>query len=193
MRFVLGALCICASFAIASASDLNDPTKETFDRGVVLYDAGRYEEAFKIFSSIEDENLAAMNNVAFMLRKGQGTKKDPQAAEETYERAAEGGNPRSQADLGEMLMNGEAGAPDPKAAAGWLTLASAAHHPIAEFELGELYEAGSGVTKNLDLARELFEDAAARGVPGAREHLAQLPPAAATSAPTPLDVTPKEP
>ena len=177
MRFMLAAVFVCGTLATARGSDINDPTRETFDRGVALYDAGKFDEAYKVFSSIDDENLAAMNNVAFMRRRGQGTEKDPKGAEEMYERAAEGGNPRSQADLGEMLMNGEAGPPDPEAAAGWLTLASAAHHPVAEFELGELYETGRGVTQNFAFARELFEDAAARGVPGAKEHLDALPPA----------------
>lgn len=188
MRFMLAALLVGGTLTTARGSDINDPTRETFDRGVALYDAGNLDEAYKVFTSIEDENLAAMNNIAFMRRHGQGTAKDPKGAEEMYERAAQGGNTRSQADLGEMLMNGEAGPPDLEAAAGWLTLASAAHHPVAEFELGELYEQGRGVTKNVEFARELFEDAAARGVPGAKEHLDGLPPV-----PAPADANPPKP
>ena len=176
MRVTLATICVCFSIAMARAEDPDDPTKDTFDKGVALYDAGQYDEAYRVFTSIEDENLAAMNNIAFMRRHGQGTPKDPKGAEEMYERAAMGGNPRSQADLGEMLMKGEAGPPDPKEAAGWLALASAAHHPIAEFELGELYAAGNGVPQDIEIARGLFTEAAARGVPGAKEQLALLPP-----------------
>jgi TPR repeat protein len=73
-----------------------------------------------------------------------------------------------------MLLNGEAGDPDPEAALPWLTKAVAAHHPIAEYRLGLLYEEGKVVEKNLTFARKLYMDAAARGVPGAKEHLDKL-------------------
>jgi len=169
--------CICISLAGARAADPEDPTKDTFDRGVALYDAGKYEEAYKVFRSIEDENVSAMHNVAWMRRKGQGTKKDLEGAAEMYKRAAMAGDPLSQADLGEMLLKGEVVDATPGAAAQWLTLAAAAHHPVAEFELGELYETGNGVEKDLAIARELYRDAAARGVPGAKERLAALPTA----------------
>src|SRR5215472_817183 len=178
MRILAAVLaCICVSLAGARASDPEDPTKDTFDRGVALYDAGKYEEAYKVFRSIEDENVSAMHNVAWMRRKGQGTKKDLEGAAEMYKRAAMAGDPLSQADLGEMLLKGEVEDATPGAAAQWLTLAAAAHHPVAEFELGELYETGNGVEKDLAIARELYRDAAARGVPGAKERLATLPPA----------------
>jgi TPR repeat protein len=169
------AICVCVSLASARAGDSEDPTKDIFDKGVALYDAGKFEEAYKIFVSIDDENVAAMYNVAYMKRKGQGTAKDPRGAEDMYRLSAMAGDPRSQADLGEMLMVGEAGQPDMDEAAKWLTLAAAARHPVAEFELGELYEAGHGVQKDLEAARELYQDAAARGVPGAKDHLAALP------------------
>ena len=165
-------LCICVSFA--NAENFEGPSKPIFEKGLAAYDAGNYEDAYKTFSSIDDVDVAAMRNVAFMRRHGQGTKRDPKAAEEMYERAARAGLPTAQADLGEMLMNGEAGKPDPQKAAVWLALASAAHHPIAEFELGELFETGTGIEQNLAQARNLYVDAVARGVPGAKERLASL-------------------
>lgn len=192
---ILGAvaLCICVSLAGARASDPEDPTKDTFNRGVALYDAGKYDEAYKVFHSIEDENVSAMHNVAWMRRKGQGTKKDLEGAAEMYKRAAMAGDPLSQADLGDMLLNGEVEDADPRAAAQWLTLAAAAHHPVAEFELGELYETGRGVEKDLAIARELYTDAAARGVPGAKERLAALQPLPPPQAPSaaPAEQTPR--
>jgi TPR repeat protein len=152
----------------------SDELKAIFNQGLAAYDAGHYEEAYKIFESIDDEDVAAMRNVGLMLRKGQGVEKDPKAAEEILQRAAEDGLATAQYDLAEMLLNGEAGDPDPKAALPWLTQAAAAHHPIAEFRLGLLYEEGTVVEKNLNFARTLFADAAARGVPGAKEHLDKL-------------------
>jgi len=177
------AVCILMLPAFAKATDPENPTKEVFDRGIALYDAGKFEDAYKIFRSIEDEDVAAAFNVGFMKRKGQGTQRDPKGAEERFERAAKVGDPKSMAELGEMLMNGEAGKADPKAAARWLAFAAAAHHPIAEFELGELYESGRGVPQDLTIAGELYADAAARGVPGAKERLAALPHPAPSNRP----------
>jgi len=183
VAFLCGA-CACVSFATAARADDSESLKKTFDSGVAAYDAGNYAQAFRIFKSIDDEDLAAMRNVALMLRRGQGVAKDPKAAEEEYLRAANGGLATAAADLGEMLMNGEAGAPDPEGAVPWLTLAAAAHHPIAAYELGELYESGRGVTKDIEVARQLYTEAAASGVPGAKERLAALPPPA-DNAPAP--------
>ena len=135
---------------------------------------GKYDEAFKIFKSIDEEDVAAMRNEGLMLRKGLGTQKDPKAAEDMLARAADAGLPTAQYDLAEMLMNGEAGKPDPKSALPWLTQAAAAHHPIAEYRLGRFYEEGTVVEKDLDFARTLYTQAAAAGVPDARERLVAL-------------------
>ncbi len=151
-----------------------DEMKTIFDKGVAAYDAGRYEEAFQLFQSIDSEDVAAMRNEGLMLRKGLGTAKDPKAAEDMLGRAAEAGLPTAQYDLAEMLLNGEAGAPDPKAALPLLTQAAAAHHPLAEYRLGVFYEEGTLVEKNIGFARTLYTDAAARGVPEAKEELKNL-------------------
>jgi TPR repeat protein len=178
-RLVVLALVLLGGCAVVHDSD---ELKTIFDQGVAAYDAGKYEEAFNLFKSIDDEDVAALRNEGLMLRKGQGVAKDPAAAEEVLQRAAEEGLPTAQYDLAEMLLNGEAGDPDPKAALPWLTSAATAHHPIAEYRLGVLYEEGTVVEKNLDFARTLYADAASRGVPEAKVRLAKLggpPPAVA--------------
>ncbi|MBS0472497.1 MAG: sel1 repeat family protein [Proteobacteria bacterium] len=152
-----------------------DELKDIFDHGVAEYDAGHYAEAFKLFQSIDEEDVAAMRNEGLMLRKGLGVEKDPAAAEDMLRRAAEAGLPTAQYDLAEMLLNGEAGDPDPKAALPWLMSAASVHHPIAEYRLAILYEEGTVIDRNIGLARKLYADAAARGVPGAAERLAKLP------------------
>jgi len=178
MRMRLTALflaCLCVTFAsgCAVAHDTEE-LKSIFDQGVAAYDAGKYEDAFKLFQSIDDEDVAAMRNEGLMLRKGLGTPKDPKAAEDMLQRAAEAGLPTAQFDLAEMLLDGEAGDPDPKAALPWLTQAAASHHAIAEYRLGILYEEGTVVDKDVRTARTLYADAAAAGVPGAKERLAAL-------------------
>jgi TPR repeat protein len=171
------ALAVCAAFAAGCASaDQQKQTQAVFDTGVAAYDAKDYAKAFEIFSSIDDRDLAAMRNVALMLRKGVGTAKDPKAAEDMYARAAQGGLATAAADLGEMLLNGEAGPPDPKAAAPWLAGAAGAGHPVAAFELGQMFETGNGVPKDIEAARKLYKKAADGGMDEAKQRLAALPP-----------------
>lgn len=148
----------------------------TFDTGLAAYDAGDYPRAFKIWSSIQDEDLAAMRNVALMLRKGIGVKKNPEKAEEIYEVAAEAGLPTAQADLADMLLKGEAGPPDPKRALPLLEAAAAANHPVAQYELAQMFETGQDglVPKNLIVARRLYAAAASHGMKVAAERLKEL-------------------
>ena len=176
LRFIVPGLCVfLASGCAASPVDEAAATRATFDRGVAAYDAKNYPEAFRIFASIDDRDLAAMRNEALMLRRGEGVAKDPAAAEALYERAARGGLATAAADLGEMLLKGEAGPADPKAALPWLAAAAAAHHPIAAFELAQMYEAGNGIDKSLPAARDLYRQAASEGLEEAAKRLAAMP------------------
>lgn len=167
-----------------------------FDSGVAAYDAGNYEQAFKIWWDLQFEDVAAMRNVAMMLRKGQGVQRDPRRAEMIYERAAKAGLPTAQFDLADMLLKGEAGDPDPKAALPLLRAAAKANHPMAQFQLGWIYESGANglVPVNLELARELYAAAAARGVKDAADRLAVIgppspPPPTAQPVPAPTQAT----
>jgi TPR repeat protein len=172
-------VCICVTVASGCATSAKDDpkvTKQIFQSGVAAYDAKDYSKAFQIFSSIDDRDLAAMRNVALMLRKGQGTARDPKAAEDMYARAAQGGLPTAAADLGEMLLNGEAGDPDAKAALPWLLGAAAAGHPIAALQAGRILEDGTAVPKDIAMARKLYKIAADAGMKEAEQRLAALPP-----------------
>ena len=157
--------------------DSSAALKDTFDSGVTAYDAGDYAKAYKIWSGIDDVDLAAMRNVAMMLRQGTGVAKDPKKAEELYYLAAEAGLPTAQADLADMLLKGEAGPPDPKRALPLLTAAAAADHPIAQYELAQMYETGQDglVPKDLPTARQLYTAAAGHGMKEAQNRLDQLP------------------
>src|ERR1700744_2721426 len=127
---------VLAGCAGVSGSQLSD----TFDKGLAAYDAGDYPAAYKIWSSIDAYDLAAMRNVAMMLREGKGVAKDPKAAADLYETASEAGMPTAMADLAEMYLNGELGAPDPKRALPLLQTAASANHPVAQFDLAKMYE-----------------------------------------------------
>jgi TPR repeat protein len=149
-----------------------------FDSGVAAYDAGDYPKAFQIWWELRFEDLAAMRNLAMMLRKGQGVERNPKQAVEIYRRAAEVGLPTAQADLADMLLKGEAGPPDLRAALPLLQAAAAANHPLAQFELGQLYETGAPplVPQNWEVARQLYEAAASRGVVEAADRLRMVAP-----------------
>jgi uncharacterized protein len=152
-----------------------DPSSSReFDRGLKAYDARQYTTAFNIWSKIKNENLAALRNVAIMLRKGQGVKKDPKKAQGLFEIAANAGMPNAEVDLAEMLLNGEAGPPNTRRAQSLLQDAASSQHPVAEYLLGQMYEAGNGVPKDANKAVELYIAAARGGLKDAKERLAAI-------------------
>ena len=153
-----------------------------FDQAAADYDAGNYEQAYTEFLDLADDNdIAAMRNVALMKRKGLGTDKDPEGARDYLERAAQGGLATAQYDLGQMLLDGEGGDSDPKAAIPWLAMAAAAHHPLAAYRLGMLFEEGKVVPQDLAKAEELYAEAAGRGVQDAATRLSAMEAAKAKS------------
>jgi TPR repeat protein len=149
----------------------------TFEAGLKDYDAGDYKAAYDKWHTIEDYDLAAARNIAVMLRKGQGVPKDSKAALKKMADAGEAGLATAQFDTGDMLLKGEGvAAPDPAGAAPWLARAAAAGHPLAAYELAQLYETGTGVKKDIETARKLYQLAAKGGVLEAQERLKTLPP-----------------
>jgi TPR repeat protein len=167
---------VCALILSGCAGESAEQLKTTFDAGVTAYDAGDYPKAYKIWHGIDDVDLAAMRNVAMMLRQGQGVAKDPKAAMELYETAAAAGLPTAQADLADMLIKGEAGPPDPKDALPLLQSAAAANHPMAQYELAQMYETGADglVPRDMDMAKRLYTQAAGHGMKEAQDRLNQL-------------------
>ena len=182
---------------LATAGCASDTTgsslKNDFDAGVAAYDAGDYPKAYKIWSAIDDDDIAAMRNVAMMRRQGLGTAKDPKAAEDMYLRAAEAGLPTAQADLADMLIRGEAGPPDFKRALPLLEAAASANHPLAQYELAQFYEVGQQVPRNMAVARDLYAAAASHGMKEAQARLDQLGPASADQAAQSTMAAPSEP
>ncbi len=183
----LAVLALGATLLAACSTPGHDEIQAQFDAGLKAYDAGDYKTAYKTWGDIGDYDLAALRNVAVMLRKGQGVDKDPKTALRKMLQAADQGLPTAEADAGEMIANGEAGPPDKAAAIPWLTRAAAVGHPIAAYELGQIYEDGKAVPQDLKEARRLYKIAADAGMPEAVQRLRDLdraapaPPAAAQS------------
>jgi TPR repeat protein len=174
--FPLLTLVFCALFAMPVGARSSEEIAATFNSGITAYDAGDYEKAFKTWWELRYEDLAAMRNLGMMLRKGQGTEKDPQKAAEIYQRAAEAGLPTAQADLADMYLKGELGPPDLARALPLLEAAAAGNHPVAQYQLGQFYETGAPplVPQNLETARQLYAAAASRGMPEAAARSAYL-------------------
>ena len=185
----LAGLVACAALLAACAAPGHDEIQAQFAAGLKAYDAGDYGAAYKTWGDIDDYDLAALRNVALMLRQGKGVAKDPKTALRKMLQAAEQGLPTAEADAGEMIANGEAGPPDKVAAIPWLARAAAGGHPIAAFELGQIYEEGKAVPQDLNEARRLYKIAAEAGMPDAVQRLKDLDgaapalPAAAPAAP----------
>ena len=193
MQRILPVLTACISLALGGEAFARTGKEiaAVFDAGVVAYDAGNYEQAFKIWWDLQYEDIAAMRNVAMMLRKDQSTARPPRRAVTIYERAAEAGLPTAQAYLANMLLKGEAGEPDSKAALPLLQ-AAAANHPLAQFQLAQMFETGAGglVPQNLDVARQLYASAASRGIKEAAERLRIIGPSPANAPATALTGAP---
>jgi TPR repeat protein len=181
---VLLALCVCV--AVPAQARSSAEIAAAFDSGVAAYDAGDYQKAFKIWWELRYEDLAAMRNLGMMLRKGQGTAKDPKQAEEIYLRAADAGLPTAQADLADMYLKGELGPPDMARALPLLEAAAAANHPVAQYQLGQFYETGAPpfVPQDIETARQLYAAAAKHGMPEAAARSAYLGPPAVERAQT---------
>jgi TPR repeat protein len=201
--FPLLTLVFCALFAMPADARTSEEIATAFNSGIAAYDAGDYETAFKTWWELRYEDLAAMRNLGMMLRKGQGTPKDPKTAEEIYLRAAEAGLPTAQADLADMYLKGELGPPDLARALPLLEAAAAGNHPLAQYQLGQFYETGAPplVPQNLEIARRLYAAAASHGMPEAAARSAYLgapavqPPAgtALIAAPPPATSPPANP
>jgi hypothetical protein len=63
-------VCFWVATVICAAARTTAEVAAVFDAGVAAYDAGHFDQAYKIWSGIQNEDLAAMRNMAMMLRKG---------------------------------------------------------------------------------------------------------------------------
>lgn len=191
-------LCLYGVLLGACAAPDHEEIQAGFDAGLKAYDAGDYQTAYKTWGKIDNYDLAALRNVALMLRRGQGVDKDTKTALIKMLQAADLGLVTAQADAGEMIANGEAGPPDKAAAVPWLGRAAAAGHPIAAFELGQIYEEGKAVPQDIKEACRLYRIGAGAGIAEAERRLQDLggqcpavppaapPPTADSDAPVPL-------
>lgn len=148
-----------------------------FDKGVAAYDEGDYARAYEIWLPLaQRDDLAAMRNVALLLREGRGVERNPERALYFYERAARGGLVSAQLNTAFMYLEGDGIARDYKTASFWFHAAALAGVPAARYNLGVMYEKGLGVAQDPARALAWYTLAARAGHELALERLTQLVP-----------------
>ncbi|MCF8469500.1 MAG: sel1 repeat family protein [Parvibaculum sp.] len=148
-----------------------------FDKGVAAYDAGDYARAYDIWLPVaQTGDLAAMRNVALLLRQGKGVARDPERALYFYERAGRGGLVSAQVNTAFMYLDGDGTAQDYKTASFWFHAAAVAGVPVARYNLGVMYERGMGVERDPARALAWYGLAAQEGHEKALTRLMQLVP-----------------
>ena len=178
--------------AIENSPGRSLPDEKLFQSGVKAYDKGDYAEAFKDWLPLaRNDDLAAMRNVGLLLRKGLGTKRDPERALYFYERAGSAGFVPAQLNAAIMYLEGDGIPRDYKKASFWLQLAAVSGEPIAQYNLGVMFEKGLGVPRDLPRAMGWYALAARQGHSMALGRLAELVPTLPPANPPPSDAAAK--
>jgi len=162
---------------LEQSSGMARPDGDRFDEGVAAYDAGDYATAFEIWLPLaQRDDLAAMRNVALLLRQGKGIERDPERALYFYERSGRAGLVASQVNSAFMYLDGDGIPQDYKKASFWFHAAALAGVPVARYNLGVMYERGLGVEEDPARALAWYTLAARAGHAGALNRLAILVP-----------------
>ena len=150
---------------------------DRFDEGVAAYDAGDFQKAFEIWLPLaQRDDLAAMRNVATLLRQGKGVDRNPERALYFYERSGRAGLVASQINSAFMYLDGDGIPQDYRKASFWFHAAAVAGVPVARYNLGVMYERGLGVEEDPARALAWYTLAARSGHAGALDRLAVLVP-----------------
>ncbi len=170
------------------------PASERFRQGVAAYDKGDFTQAFKIWLPLAQQtDLAAMRNVALLLRTGKGVKRDPTRALWFYEEAGSKGFTLAQVNAAFMHLEGDGVPKNLETAAFWFHEAARAGSPIAQYNLAVMYERGTGVDKDMAKALGWYALAARSGSQPAIKRLETLVPAlGGPKAPEHAPMSPKE-
>jgi uncharacterized protein len=90
---------------------------------------------------------------------------------ESLKRAAEGGDPKAQFELGFAYRTGKNVPKDPAKAVLWYIKAAEQNNPGAFYQLGNMYENGSGVKRDFEEALKWYSKGAALGNHGCKDGL----------------------
>lgn len=158
--------------SIAIAQDSQPAASADSDPGSAAskaFFAGDYATARKLWEQLAAQNdPAAMTNLGIMYEKGLGVKRDMQAAEGMYLRAANLGYEQGQFDLANLYYNGDGIKQDYKQAGRWYMAAAMSGHLRSQYYLAQMYENGQGVPVDHLNALKWYVKAADGGLPEAK-------------------------
>jgi len=157
---IRGALRACA---FSLAADINNPRLQ-FQFGRVLDIAGRYSWAEHFYELAGKQRYsAALVNLGYLARVGQGREVDYGRALDFYLQASALGNLRARTNVGTAYIRGQGVSEMPEEGILWYRLAASSGWTNAMTALGDAYSKGVGVEKDEVEAAKLYGAAADMG------------------------------
>lgn len=134
------------------------------ERGWLLYNAGRYDEAMTCFIDAAEKGSAnAFNAIALYYYEGHGYERNYQKASQWFRYSAEMGYASAQRNLGDRYRYGEGVMKDEKLALHWYKMAAEKNNAKAMYKVGECYAEGIGTEIDMEKARHWWNMAAQYG------------------------------
>jgi TPR repeat protein len=148
---------------------------DSFDEGVAAYEAGRWQDAARVWQTLAERGDArSQHAIGSLYESGRGVPQSYARAAEWYAKAAQQGLPNAQNDLAVLFSKGRGVDRDPIAAVKLWQAAAAQGHAKAQYNLGLAYYLGEGVAIDDRAAQAWFTTAAKSGLPEAQFILAQM-------------------
>jgi uncharacterized protein len=163
----------CKAFLVAFlvCSVTTSLSAQSVKAGIDAWVKGDYATAVAVWRPLAEKgDVEAQFNLAQAYRLGRGVPINLSAAQTWYERAAESGHPNAQTMLGALLFeNGNR-----IGGLRWLKRAAENGDPNGLLMYGTALFNGDGIPQNPVLGYAYVSRAAAKGLPAARETLAQM-------------------
>lgn len=139
----------------------------------------------------ERGSVPSQYSLGLLYTQGRGVPRDYATAADWYRKAAAHGDLNAANNLGWLYSHGDASLPaDPAKAADWYRKAAQAGNAQAQNNLGWLYVNGTGVARDMTLARHWLELAAKGGDAQARTRLDALNGQVTAAPPAPVAIAP---
>lgn len=134
------------------------------NEGLAAYKKEDYKTAFRNLMPLANQgNPVVQQKIGWMLRNGEGTKRDDKEAMIWFRKAAEQGDAKAQSSIGNMYDAGEGVQQNYKEAMTWYLKSAAQGNAYSQAAIGMLYFNGNGVPKDLQKAIDWYQKAAKQG------------------------------
>ncbi len=150
--------------------------REFYNAALAKRRDGKAEDAAALLRESADlGDTNAMQELGECYRTGDGVPQQGLEAERWFLRAAVAGNSAAMVSLGALYWLGAEDVPQNNdEAAKWFQRAADLNNPAGLYDLARFYEQGRGVPKNLDRAKQLYQQSAALGNAEAQRRLTEL-------------------